>query len=110
MCDLADTFMSSLDNETQISTMYEFKCKNTRESIIHSQKSDSELEKRFQKVLVPEEAEKVSQCFMLEDGLLVRKYHPPYVPSDHHWEYKYQVVVPTELRPSILKLAHDIPT
>ena len=92
------------------STVHEFQCKNTRESLIQSQRADPDLRRFYDQLLTEDEAEKVRQCFMIRDGLLVRKYRPPSVLLNHHWECKYQIVVPRVLCSTILRLAHDIPT
>ena len=45
--------------------------------------------------------------FFRQDGLLYRRYSPPGADSDAH--DNEQLVLPTELRPTVLKLAHDVP-
>ena len=45
--------------------------------------------------------------FFRRDGLLYRRYSPPGADSDAH--DIEQLVLPTELRPTVLKLAHDVP-
>ena len=45
--------------------------------------------------------------FFRRDGILYRLYRPPGADSDAH--NVEQLILPTQLRPAVLKLAHDIP-
>ena len=71
---LADTFMSTVDgSESEPVSVHDIHLTNTRESIIEAQQSDPELKELLDQALSSEEAEKVPRCYMIENGLLVRK-------------------------------------
>jgi len=109
--DLADTFMHGLeDTSSEHFTAHEIHSKKTRESIIAAQQSDPEIKELFDQALSSEEAEKVPQCYVVKDGLLMRKWRCPTAKVCHHWDCKYQIVVPKEIRTDILELGHDAPT
>lgn len=99
---LADTFFPRLGD-------LQLQPKVTNESMIEAQKSDHGLQKHFDAVLDEVEAEKVPTCFMVLDGVLVRKWRDPTLPADYEWAIKHQIVVPQVLRSHVLELAHDLP-
>ena len=71
---LADTFMSTIESsESEPVSVHDIHLTNTRESIIEAQQSDPELKELLDQALSSEEAEKVPPCYMIENGLLVRK-------------------------------------
>ena len=108
---LADTFMSTVDgSESGPVSVHDIHLTNTRESIIEAQQSDPELKELLDQALSSKEAEKVPRCYMIENGLLVRKWRHPLAKVSQHWDTLYQIVVPKELRTGILELSHDIPT
>nr|XP_054770843.1 uncharacterized protein LOC129278726 [Lytechinus pictus] len=63
----------------------------------------------FRDLSETEEAEKVSQCYYIKSGVLMRKWCPPGRPADEDWVAVDQIVVPPQYRAEILRLAHDIP-
>ena len=48
-------------------------------------------------------------CYFSKDGVLMRKWRPPHVPSTNQWEITYQIVVPSNCREEVMKLAHSTP-
>ena len=78
-----------------------------QQSIVEAQKTDLELAPLFAQALEGEESEKVSRCFVVQDGLLLRKWRDPLVRSDDSSGQRYQIVAPKELRDHVLVLAHD---
>ena len=50
-----------------------------------------------------------SICFYIKNGILMRKWRSPEIPSDDEWAVNHQIVVPTIYRSEILSLAHETP-
>lgn len=99
--DLSETFMNTLLNsEVPLSN---------RQGIVEAQKDDPELQILFSQALDSAEAEKVAVCFVVEDGLLSRKWRNPVARVDDPTAVTYQIVAPQGLRLQILDLAHDNP-
>ena len=61
----------------------------------------------FQKVWNVEEANKVASCYMDRDGVLIRKWWSPLCQSNDQEAIVHQILVPREMRPHVLELAHD---
>lgn len=75
----------------------------TREKLIEAQKNDVSLVKCFK---LAERSERSNVSFVVEDGLLMRKWHKSNTTEDE-WNVVYQVVVPSMFRRQVLSLAHD---
>jgi len=47
--------------------------------------------------------------YLMKDGVLMRKWRSPTVPSSDEWETIYQIVVPQNCCAEVMKLAHSSP-
>ena len=77
--------------------------------MIAEQKQDPALTSLRQSALSEAEAVKVPVCYFTENGVLMRKWRPPYVSADEEWKVVNQLVVPKPYQNYILSLAHEIP-
>ena len=77
--------------------------------MIAEQKQDPALTSLRQSALSEAEAVKVPVCYFTENGVLMRKWRPPYVSADEEWKVVNQVVVPKPYQNHIMSMAHDIP-
>jgi len=105
---LSDTFMYKLGTDLKD---FEFDLKGISgtSSLIEAQQTDPEFQSLIQSALDSEEAEKVPSCYLLRDGLLLRKWRGPLASAGHDCETKYQVVLPQFMRAHVLELGHDAP-
>lgn len=78
----------------------------TREEFVAAQKSDVTLSKCLSSVLSKEEAQKKRLSYIMDRGLLIRRWASD---MDGEWSATYQVVVPSVYRSQVLSLAHDHP-
>ena len=79
----------------------------SRDKLIAEQRKDPNLIPIFKRSLPSEKANKVSECFYLNNGVLMRKWHPLDASPDEEWRVVYQIVVPGVYRQYILDIAHD---
>ncbi|XP_030271730.1 uncharacterized protein LOC115581049 isoform X3 [Sparus aurata] len=80
----------------------------TRKEFIEAQQGDATLTKCHSSLLSQEEAKKKKMAYILDDGLLMRRWTSD-ATEDADCSATYQVVVPTAFRPHVLNLAHDHP-
>ena len=80
----------------------------TRKEFIAAQQGDATLSKCHSSLLSQEEAKKKKMAYILDDGLLMRRWTSD-ATEDADWSATCQVVVPTAFRPHMLNLAHDHP-
>ncbi|KAK3084264.1 hypothetical protein FSP39_010811 [Pinctada imbricata] len=126
--DLSDTFMSTIDDsvpETSVS-LHVDKSPTvpgddshppldrdtdalSREQLLSEQTKDPEIIRLSKRALPREEADKVGECFYIQDGILMRKWRPPDAPPNDVWRVVHQIVVPVAYRGDIMSLAHDTP-
>ena len=102
--DLSKTFLHDLLGPTGTPSS-----ETTRASMIQAQHQDPDIQPLFQKALNVEEADKVASCYMKRDGVLIRKWRSPLCQSNDQEAIVHQILVPRELRPHVLELAHDNP-
>ena len=79
----------------------------SRDKLIKEQKQDPSLKEYYHQVMCGDKANG-GQSFHLEDGLLIRKWRSRTV-RENESEVERQIVIPSLMRKSLLKLAHDMP-
>ena len=77
--------------------------------LIDEQESNPELVSLRQGALCEYEAAKVSTCFYIKNGVLMRKWRPPTASPTDEWQVSHQIVVPKPYRRDVLNLAHESP-
>ena len=112
--DLADTFLSRVINDDNVSdvTNDDFSAKAqtfSRSDLIREQNSDPDVSCLFARSVDECDVSRDPVCFYTKNDVLMRKWRPSDVPSDDEWAVKHQIVVPSSYRPHILSLAHDTP-
>ena len=55
------------------------------------------------------EAVTIPSCYFLKEGMLMRKWRTPEVPTSDEWKVVYQIVLPHKYRHDVLSLAHETP-
>ena len=78
-------------------------------TLILEQQKDSRLSSLFQNTVSEDEISSVPCCYYKKNGVLMRKWRPPDVPSDAEWAVKHQVVLPKSYRNGVLSMAHETP-
>ena len=81
----------------------------TRDQLIKDQQADQDLSIIAQRAGSEQEARDYPVCYFMKNGVLMRKWRPPHVPSTQEWEITYQIVVPKNCREEVIKLAHSTP-
>ena len=81
----------------------------SREQLLSEQTKDPDIVRLSKRALSLDEADKVGECFYIQDGILMRKWRPPDAPPDEVWQVVHQIVVPVAYRGDIMSLAHDTP-
>ena len=130
--DLYDTFISTIDDsvprnigETKVpfhvdkspsvpgddrkSPLDRGKDALSREQLLSEQTKDPDIVRLSKRALSLDEADKVGECFYIQDGILMRKWRPPDTPPNEVWQVVHQIVVPVAYRGDIMSLAHDTP-
>ncbi|KAK3089262.1 hypothetical protein FSP39_002191 [Pinctada imbricata] len=126
--DLSDTFMSTIDDNVPETSVPLHVDKSptvpgddyhppldrdtdalSREQLLSEQTKDPEIIRLSKRALPREEADKVGECFYIQDGILMRKWRPPDAPPNEVWRVVHQIVVPVAYRGDIMSLAHDTP-
>lgn len=80
----------------------------TREEFMAAQLSDETLSKCLTSVISQEEARSKKMAYIMEDGLLMRRWISDACEESDSFAI-YQVVVPTAYRSQVMSLAHDHP-
>ena len=78
-------------------------------TLILEQQKDVTLSSLFQNMVSEDEISSVPFCYYKKNGVLMRKWRPPDVPSDAEWAVKHQVVLPKSYRNGVLSMAHETP-
>ena len=104
-CTLVNEFFSGVEGSNTDDVKMPF----NRQNLITAQQNDKELHRFFFNLSSLEEMNDLSECYFLSSGVLMRKWRPPEVPAQDEWRVFYQIVVPSELRSTILKYAHESP-
>lgn len=101
--DLGNTFMGSLDDVPVVALEAV-----DPQRLKQLQAEDPEIEK-LKLIAVDSFEKEKGVCFYMKDGVLWRRWRPPYVNTDDGvWDY-HQVVVPKGCRKELLHLAHTSP-
>nr|XP_054768187.1 protein NYNRIN-like [Lytechinus pictus] len=99
--DVGDTIFRDL-SESMNSQTGDDKTVFSQPVLIAAQQSAADLKGLYHVALTAEEAEKVSQCYYIKSGVLMRKWCPPGRPADEDWVAVDQIVVPPQYGAEIL--------
>ncbi|XP_071959886.1 uncharacterized protein [Antedon mediterranea] len=77
--------------------------------LVEEQSNDPDLVSFGQQALSVEEMSIVPVCYYIKDGILMRKWRPPDIPSSDVWNEIHQIVIPSGYRQDIIGIAHDDP-
>ena len=81
----------------------------TRDQFIKDRQADQELSVIVQCAGSEQEARDYPVCYFIKNGVLMRKWRPPQVPSTQEWEITYQIVVPKNSQEEVIKLGYSTP-
>ena len=111
--DLSDTFITNSmplqENSSDVQSSISGDLFISREDLITEQRKDPTLISISRTALSESESSKLPVCYFIRNGVLMRKWRPPYVSADEEWKVIHQVVVPKPYQSHIMSLAHDIP-
>ena len=106
LVDLSETFLATTDIDTVKNptdkSIIQTETPNkegketplNRAKLIKEQEKDPELAPLFQLTLPKEELDKVATGYYVNNGILMRKWKPPKVPSNEEWSVVEQILVP----------------
>ena len=77
----------------------------SRRRLCAAQRADPTLRKCFSSVVSADKAKGEKVAYLLDSGILMRKWSPPL--SDSDWSTVYQIVVPSVYRSHVLSVAHE---
>ncbi len=100
---LAETFFKDLESDASASPVL------SRAALIEQQKGDPEVEKLRQGAMSEAEICDVPEGFYIKDDVLMRKWRNPRSPASDDWAVVHQLVLPSDFRPEVLRLAHEAP-
>ncbi|KAL2082452.1 hypothetical protein ACEWY4_022270 [Coilia grayii] len=100
--DLGDTVLGRV-----LGGLDDLKC--NRDTLIMEQQNDPSLAQLLKTAVSVEELGEMAEGCYSRDGILLRKWRPPRRPASEHWSVLSQIVLPTQYREEVLKLAHEKP-
>ena len=80
------------------------------DQLIKEQKSDSELDKLFDRAVEVTDSKLDQVCYYTDHGgVLMRRWRPSDAPANEEYRVRHQIVVPENCRREVLELAHGSP-
>ena len=83
--------------------------KMSTSQLIAEQHKDTELASLFARIVDENEVSQNPVWLFTKNGVLMRKWRPPYVSVEDEWAGKHQIVILKSYRQEILSMAHETP-
>ena len=84
--------------------------KMSTSQLIAEQDEDSEVSPIFSRSVGESEVSQNPTCYFTKNGVLMKTWRPPHVPTEEEWAVQYQLIVPKTYRPDVLTLATWVST
>ncbi|PWI46234.1 hypothetical protein CEE45_17880, partial [Candidatus Heimdallarchaeota archaeon B3_Heim] len=81
----------------------------SRKRLREEQEKDPDCIRLKLKAMTEEEAQAVPNGYYIQQEILLRKWRPPEVPANEDWKVVRQIVIPSNYREEIMKMAHSSP-
>ena len=83
--------------------------KMSTSQLIAEQHEDSEVSPIFSRSVGESEVSQSPSCYFTKNGVLMKTWRPPHVPTEEEWAVQYQMIVPKTYRPDVLSTADETP-
>ena len=83
--------------------------KMSTSQLIADQHEDSEVPLIFSRSVSESQVSHNPTCYFTKNGVLMKMWRPPDVPTEEDWALQYQMIVPTTYRPDVLSTADETP-
>ena len=80
-----------------------------KSQLIAEQHEDSEVPLIFSRSVSETQVSHNPSCYFTKNGVLMRMWRPPDVPTEEEWALHYQMIVPKTYRPDVLSTADETP-
>ena len=84
--------------------------KMSTSQLITEQHGDLEVSPIFSRSVSESEVSQNPTCYFTKNGVLMKTWRPPHVPTEEEWAVQYQLIVPKTYRPDDLTLATWVST
>ena len=84
--------------------------KMSTSQLITEQHGDPEVSPIFSRSVSESEVSQNPTCYFTKNGVLMKTWRPPHVPTEEEWAVQYQLIVPKTYRPDVLTLATWVST
>ena len=83
--------------------------KMSTSQLIAEQHEDPEVSPIFSRSVSESEVSQNPTCYFTKNGVLMKTWRPPHVPTEEEWAVQYQMIVPKTYRPDVLSTADETP-
>ena len=83
--------------------------KMSTSQLIAEQHEDPEVSPIFSRSVSQSEVSQNPTCYFTKNGVLMKTWRPPHVPTEEEWAVQYQMIVPKTYRPDVLSTADETP-
>ena len=83
--------------------------KMSTSQLIAEQHEDSEVPLIFSRSVSETQVSHNLTCYFTKNGVLMKMWRPPDVPTEEEWALHYQMIVPKTYRPDVLSTADETP-
>ena len=77
--------------------------------LITEQHGDPEVSSVFSRSISESEVSQNPTCYFTKNGVLMKTWRPPHVPTEEEWAVQYQMIVAKTYRPDVLSTADETP-
>ena len=83
--------------------------KMSNSQLIAEQHGDPEVSPIFSRCVSESEVSQSPTCYFTKNGMPMKMWRPPDVPTEEEWAVQYQMIVPKTYRPDVLSTAGETP-
>ena len=83
--------------------------KMSTSQLITEQHGDPEVSPIFSRSVSESEVSQNPTCYFTKNGVPMKMWRPPAVPTEEVWAVQYQMIVPKTYRPDVLSTADETP-
>ena len=84
--------------------------KMSTSQLIAERHEDPEVSPIFSRSVSESEVSQNPTCYFTKNGVLMKTWRPPHVPTEEEWAVQYQLILPKTYRPDVLTLATWVST
>ena len=83
--------------------------KMSTSQLIAEQHEDPEVSPIFSRSVSESEVSQNPTCYFTKNGVPMKMWRPPDIPTEEEWAVQYQMIVPKTYRPDVLSTAGETP-